>query len=211
MIKGVIVDFDMCIFDTHSIGERALDAVIEPLRRRWPDVLCAQVLATLWTTALEDVVVLYQIPDAVAEQMRRAHQMLTVPETACTYGDERYLRAIPAYRVLVTSGYQLWQEAKIRKTRVARLFDRVIIDAVDNPNTRKGKMRIFQELMDEHAWLPGEVMVVGDNPHSELRAGKELGMITVQTLRPTVEKEDGHHYYVHSLIELPRFFLEPQH
>ena len=85
---------------------------------------------------------------------------------------------------------------------IEELFDEIIIEANDDPLNRKGKKQIFQELMEKYGWLPWEIMVVGDNPYSELKAGKELGMITVQTLRPDVFSVDGFDHFVSGFSEI---------
>lgn len=209
MIKAVIFDLDMCIFDTRTLGEHILEPVLAPLHASsMPVEIQREIDHTLWTTSLEDCVQIFHIPNAVAELMRDAHRRLVVPETIRTFGDEEYIRQVHAYRALVTSGYRLWQERKIEQLGIADSFDEVIIDVIDDARLRKGKRVIFQELMARHGWRPKEVLVVGDNPHSELKAGKELGMITVQTLRPSVQKAEGCNYYIRSLRELLPLMLK---
>ncbi|MFM2331119.1 MAG: hypothetical protein RLZZ26_626 [Candidatus Parcubacteria bacterium] len=203
MIKAIIFDLDMCIFDTRTLGEGILDSVLAPLHASsMPEKIKSEIDRVLWTTSLEDIIPLFGIPEDVAGLMRAAHSKLVVPQTIRTFGDEDCIRHLPTYRALVTSGYRSWQEQKIKQLGVANLFDAVIIDVIDDAKTRKGKKRIFEDLMTQHTWRPGEVLVVGDNPHSELKAGKELGMVTVQTLRPTIRRVEGFDHYVHSLIEL---------
>lgn len=202
-VQGVIFDLDMCIFDTRTLGEHYLDPILKPLRESSvPKEKQTEIEYAFWTNNLEDTVRLFQIPNDVAESMRVAHRGLVVPEWVQTYGDEQCILSLPVYRVLVTSGYRVWQEGKIKRLEVARLFEEVIIDAIDNAELRIGKKAIFQDLMARHAWHPQDVLVVGDNPHSELKAGKELGMRTVQTLRPTIQRADGFDHYIHSLHEL---------
>ena len=48
----------------------------------------------------------------------------------------------------------------------------------------QGKLKLFQQLMRAHGFLPEEMLVVGDNPDSEIDAGNKLGMKTIQILRP---------------------------
>ena len=203
MIKAVIFDLDMCIFDTRTLGEHILDSVLAPLHTSSvPEEVQREIDRVLWTTSLEDTIQLFQIPREVAELMRDAHRQLVVPQTIRTFGDEHHIRDIQAYRVLVTSGYRLWQERKIEQLGITDLFKEVIVDVIDDAESRKNKKTIFQDLMNRHVWYPHEVLVVGDNPHSELKAGKELGMITVQTLRPTIKRASGFDHYVSSLCKL---------
>lgn len=203
-IKLAIFDFDLCIFDTHSLGEYILDPVIAPLlASRLTEDIKKQVVRELWSTSLEDCFVRYNLPDELRYEMRIAHQTLMVPDTIRTYGDEDEIAKLTIEKVLVTSGYHDWQTRKIERTGVAHLFADIIIDTIDDPTTRLGKRYIFVGLMEARGLRPHEILVIGDNPHSELKVGNELGMITVQTLRPRVERVDGFDHYVSSLAELP--------
>jgi FMN phosphatase YigB (HAD superfamily) len=203
MVKAIIFDLDMCILDTRTLGEHILDSVLAPLHESsMPEATQREIDRTLWTTSLEDCVELFKIPSAVAEKMRSAHRELVVSDDVKTFGDEDTLLDLPVYRILVTSGYREWQIRKIEKLGVARLFDEIIIDTIDDLATRKGKRVIFAELLARHGWEPQEVLVVGDNPHSELKAARALGIPTAQTLRPTVLKDPLADYHIESLNEL---------
>ncbi|MFQ3616473.1 MAG: HAD hydrolase-like protein [Cyanobacteriota bacterium] len=59
-----------------------------------------------------------------------------------------------------------------------------------------------QTILNAHCLSPAEVLVVGDNPDSELAAGNRLGICTVQTLRPGVEKSKLATHHIHTLGEL---------
>ena len=138
MIKAVIFDLDMCIFDTRTLGEHILDSVLAPLHTSSvPEEVLREIDRVLWTTSLEDTIQLFQIPREVAELMRDAHRQLVVPQTIRTFGDEHHIRDIQAYRVLVTSGYRLWQERKIEQLGITDLFKEVIVDVIDDAESRK--------------------------------------------------------------------------
>ncbi|MDB5030367.1 HAD hydrolase-like protein [Mucilaginibacter sp.] len=47
-----------------------------------------------------------------------------------------------------------------------------------------------------------QVWIVGDNPESEIAAGNELGMNTVQILRPGILESGKAHYTIQSFHEL---------
>jgi putative hydrolase of the HAD superfamily len=47
--------------------------------------------------------------------------------------------------------------------------------------------------------------VVGDNPDSEIAAGNQLGITTIQILRPGVPVSPAATHQVRSLTELSRF------
>jgi len=81
------------------------------------------------------------------------------------------------------------------------LFAEIRIDAIDEPGS-KGKAQHFEEILKSHSLKSEAVIVVGDNPDSEIAAGNRLGMKTVQVLRPGVLRGDNATLYIHSLNEL---------
>lgn len=201
--KAIFFDLDFCIFDTRSLGEQILDPVLKPLfDSDLPVELKETIAKTLWSTSLEDTITLFTLNSVLADAMRDAHRCLAVPDSACTYGDESALKELAVYRALITSGYQTWQEQKIAALGVADLFHEVIIDVIDDPATRRGKQAIFADLLTRHSWQPHEVLVVGDNPHSELKAARALGIQTAQTVRPMVDRDPLANYHITTLTEL---------
>ena len=65
----------------------------------------------------------------------------------------------------------------------------MLIDAIDAPPTGAGhgKQALFEQILAREGCTPRQMLVVGDNPLSELAAGRALGATTVQTVRPGVE------------------------
>ena len=74
-------------------------------------------------------------------------------------------------------------------------------DAIDEPN-RRGKHDFFQDMLSAHGLRPDEVLVVGDNPDSEIEAGNRLGMKTIQVLRPGVPPSERAARQIRGLMEL---------
>jgi putative hydrolase of the HAD superfamily len=119
------------------------------------------------------------------------------------YSDVRVLKELPVLRFLVTSGFRRLQESKIDALGFRDLFTGAFVDAIDEPD-RKGKHGLFAEIMKQHELKPDEVLVVGDNPDSEIAAGNKLGTPTVQILRPRVPRGRTATHYIEGLHELKR-------
>ena len=208
MVKAVIFDLDMCILDTHTLTGPFFQPVLSVLYNSGlSPKLKEDIRHQLWITSLEDAVEIFSIPEDIAERMRVAYRQIKVPDGIKTFGDEEFIRDLPVIKILVTTGYKRFQETKIEKLGIANLFDEVIIDALDYREKRKGKRRIFEELLVKNGWSKDEVLVVGDNPRSELGAAKSLGIKTVQTLRPTIEKWPEADYHISSFSELVNIIL----
>ncbi|MBI2064543.1 MAG: HAD family hydrolase [Candidatus Yanofskybacteria bacterium] len=203
MIKAMIFDLDMCILDTHTLAGSFFQPVLDALySSELPQDVKEKIQYQLWTTSLDDTMEMFSVSEDIAERMREAYRGIEVPDGIKTFGDEEFIRGLPVSKILVTTGYIKFQQTKIEKIGVADLFDEIIIDSLDYKEKRRGKKRIFEELLVKNGWNKDEVLVVGDNPRSELGAAKSLGIRTVQTLRPTIEKWEGADYHICSFNEL---------
>ena len=203
MIKAIIFDLDMCILNTHTLTGPFFQPVLDALyNSSLSPELKEKINYQLWTTSLDDVIEVFSIPEDIAERMREAYRHIEVPDGIKTFGDEGFIRDLPVKKILVTTGYRKFQETKIEKLGIADLFDKIIIDALDYRDKRKGKKKIFAEILIKNDWKASEVLVVGDNPMSELGAAKSLGIPTVQTVRPTIEKWIEADYHINSFSEL---------
>ncbi len=205
MIKAIIFDLDNCILDTHSLGEAILAPVLAPLcASALPEKMKDGMASALWDTAFEDAIAQNHVPDDVAELMRVECRKLTIPEDRKikSYGDEWCIQEFSVKKFLVTSGYRNFQNSKIAKLGIRTLFDQIIIDEMDDPSVRKKKKRIFEEILEENNFKKEEVLVVGDNPRSELRAAKDLGIKAIQTVRPGIQAWDEADHHIKSLSEL---------
>ncbi len=70
------------------------------------------------------------------------------------------------------------------------MFDEVVIDALDEPG-RRGKERVFADLLDRWGLDPDRAVAVGDDPDSELASARKLGLRAEQTVRPGIEPAPG--------------------
>src|SRR5262249_43611015 len=133
-----------------------------------------------------------------------AFSQIEVRQPMKGYGDLDALAEIPAELFLITSGFRRLQESKVRALGIAHLFTEVHIDAIEESRP-KGKLRIFKTILEVHGFSPKEVLVVGDNPDSEIAVGNQLGMTTIQILRAGVAASRSATHRIDSLAELKRF------
>ncbi|WP_437640756.1 HAD family hydrolase [Sorangium sp. So ce854] len=205
MIKAILFDLDNCLSPADEVGRELLEPVFAAIRRenrgRLSDEALEQAFSDCWRHAL----------DFVARAHGFSAEMLAAGWEACAhlevrapmrgYPDLGALAELPVLRFLVTSGFRRLQESKIRALGIERLFAGIQVDAIDEPD-RKGKQGIFEEILRAHRLDPGEALVVGDNPASEIEAGNRLGIRTVQILRAGVPRGDSATYTIHGLDEL---------
>ena len=211
MVKAVIFDLDNCLSPGREVPERIYQPGFDAIRAANDGHLSEEQLERAfedaWRLAIDDVGERHGFSDAMHEAAMKAFGEVMMDEPMRGYGDLHLLREIPTRRFLVTSGFRRLQESKIRALDVADLFDGIVIDAIDEPG-RRGKEGIFRDILREEGLAPEEVLVVGDNPDSELAAGERLGCRTIQILRPGVHRAERAWRYIHTLGDLVKILEE---
>lgn len=206
-VKGWIFDLDICLLDTARLGRETdfFAPVLDIVRSLpLPPEQRAHLRELLRVWPFEDIVREMALSDDLAGPVRQAYRQVEILPSMPIhdYGDTDVLADLSGTKILVTTGYQKLQSSKIACLGIAPLFSHVAIDLIDDPAVRRGKKAIFADFMAELCWLPEEVVVVGDNPASELAAGQALGAITVQTVRSGVVPWSGADYRITHLAEL---------
>jgi len=77
---------------------------------------------------------------------------------------------------LLTAGFETTQRQKVARLDIEALFVECVYVPLGNPG---GKEPALRALLTRHNWRPEHVVVVGDRPASDIRAGNALGCRTV--------------------------------
>ncbi len=202
--RALIFDLDNCLASSKEPGDDFFDPVFSAVRKAnegtVPEDRLGAAFHDFWFVAFDEVAERYGFTDAMLEAGRRAFLGLEVRTPMHGYGDLDELPRLGDRRFLVTSGFRRLQESKVRALGIAPLFEAVVIDAVDEPD-HPGKERVFADLIAERGLDRRGVVVVGDNPDSELAAARRLGLRAVQIVRQGVRPANGYDR-VHVLAEL---------
>jgi len=205
MAKAIIFDLDNCLSAADESSRQLLEPVFAAVRAANHGTLSDDALDRAFDECWRDAFDVVASRNAFSREMLEAGVKAAAQAEVMTplrgYPDLGALRGLPVMLFLVTSGFRRLQESKISALRIAQLFAEVHVDAIDEEN-RKGKRRIFEEILESHHLAPSDVLVVGDNPSSEIEAGNQLGITTVQILRPGVTRGDNAAYYIDELAEL---------
>jgi len=204
-MKAVIFDLDNCLCPADQIGPQVYEPAFAAIRLandgsvRESDLDAA--FSDMWLHAFDWVADRYTFTPAMfAAGWRHLSQAEVLTEIQ-GYDDLHLLSHVPAERFLVTTGFRRLQESKIVALDISKHFCMVIVDGIDDP-IRKGKRTLFQTIMASRGLTGSDVLIVGDNPESELAAGKSLGLRCVQTLRPGVVRSNCADFHVHGIKEL---------
>ena len=87
------------------------------------------------------------------------------------------LREIPCPKFLVTTGFTKLQNSKIDRLNIREDFEEIYI--IDPSLTSLSQRDIFKKILIKHKFKIDEVLVVGDDLNSEIKAAKSLGIDSV--------------------------------
>jgi FMN phosphatase YigB (HAD superfamily) len=205
MTRAIIFDLDSCLAAANEVGDQLFAPAFAAIRAAndgsVPEEMLRAAFAESWRVAFDAVADKYGFTEAMRAAGWQAFRQAEVTTPMSGYGDLAVLKELPVQRFLVTSGFRRLQESKVRALGFAEWFAATHIDAIDEPE-RKGKHGLFQDLLTTHCLRPDEVLVVGDNPDSEIEAGNRLAMETIQILRPGVPRSDKARAHINNLTEL---------
>jgi FMN phosphatase YigB (HAD superfamily) len=208
MHKVLIFDLDSCLAAADEAGEDLFVPAFKAIRLANDGNVSEEQLCSAfkdcWRFPFDFIAEKYSFSAAMREAGFTAFRKIEVHQPLGGYGDLAELAKLPAKLFLVTSGFPLLQESKVKALGIAHLFTAVHIDSIDE-GKGTGKFPVFEKILGEHGFRPDEVLVVGDNPDSEIAAGNRLGMVTIQILRPGVPPSPAATHRVRTLAELKGF------
>ena len=205
LVRAIIFDLDNCLAAANEPGEQLLEPVFTAVRDANDGALSEAELDAAfrdcWVHAFDFVAETHHFTAAMRAAGWDAFRRTEVRTPMRGYGDLALLPSLGERRFLVTSGFRRLQESKVRALGIETCFDAIVIDAIDEPG-RRGKERIFLEVMRQFRLDPSDILVVGDNAESELAAAARLGLCAAQVIRPGVTPADGVTVHVRNLAEL---------
>lgn len=204
-VRAVIFDLDNCLADPQEAGDHLLAPVFDAMRRAnhgsISEEAMERALSECWRHPLDVVAKKHGLSNEITAAGWQIFSQIEIEGPLRGYPDIGVLAEFTAKRFLVTSGFRKLQESKVRALGIDQLFTSIHIDAIDEA-TRPGKQKIFEDILDNQGLRPEEVLVVGDDPDSEIEIGNRLGIRTVQILRPGVEFNHKATHHIQHLDDL---------
>jgi putative hydrolase of the HAD superfamily len=211
MIRAVIFDLDNCLSAASEHGADLFAPVFAAVRQAnqgtLTDAALERAFDDCWHESFDVVAQRHGFSEEMLRAGSQAYAALEVREPMTGYDDLNILAELPAPLFLVTTGFRRLQASKIRALGINHLFSETHIDALDEAG-RRGKRLIFESILERHGFKADEVLVVGDNADSEIEAGRQLGMPTVQILRPGVSRSANAAQHVRGLAEIKQFVTD---
>ncbi|WDF54313.1 HAD family hydrolase [Mucilaginibacter sp. KACC 22063] len=179
MYKALILDLDNTIFKSKTISDDVF-AEIKTLMHEYRGNISNEQLDEIWDqlsrTPFQKIADNYPFKEGFKEKGIEILKETVYNGTATPYKDYELIQSIPLEKYLVTFGFVKLQNSKVDALGIRGDFKEVhIVDPELRPITKKD---IFQQIMDEHGYSKEDLLVIGDDPESEIKAAKELKIKT---------------------------------
>lgn len=176
--KAIILDLDNTIYPVSSIGNKlfaSLFRLIEESGEHTTDI--DAIKQEIMRKPFQWVAAQHQFSNALTKKGIELLLNLTYEGPIEPFSDYTCTKQLHCDKFLVTTGFLKLQQSKIRGMGIEQDFKEIHI--VDPATSHKTKKDVFADIIYRNAYQPAEVLVVGDDLQSEIKAAKELGIDTV--------------------------------
>lgn len=176
--KAVIFDLDNTIYPVASIAKRLfsdLYRLIETDGRYTGSV--EEIKQSIERKPFQVVAREFHFDEELTSNALALLADLEYVDAMAPFDDYPLTKAIDCLKFLVTTGFTKLQWSKIKQLELQADFEACYV--VDPASSQQTKKDVFAEIMEKYRLAPGELLVVGDDLHSEIKAGQELGIDTV--------------------------------
>ena len=176
--KAIIYDLDNTIYPVHSIAESLFKPFLE-LISEYPehDAYIGKIKDDMMRKPFQVVAAEHHFSDELINRTITLLQTMTYQGEIKYFDDYPEIKNINAERFLVTTGFYNLQYSKIHGMGIEDDFAEIHV--VDPLTSTKTKKDVFADIMERHHYKAEEVLVVGDDPESEIKAALALGIDTV--------------------------------
>ncbi|MDB5112673.1 MAG: family hydrolase [Mucilaginibacter sp.] len=179
MKKALIFDLDNTIYPVSSIADElfeSLFSVVEEYRDLLGNAELQNIKEEFTRRPYQEVADKYNFSKALKQKGLNHLQNITYNKPITTYEGYEEVKTLPHVKFLVTSGFTNLQNSKVKMLGIENDF--LEIHIVDPQIASLTKKDIFANILLKYNYSRNEVLVIGDDPESEIKAAKSLGIDT---------------------------------
>ena len=178
MKKAIIFDLDNTIYPVPQIGTKLFAPVFELIEQeghhnRDLEKIKDEVMRTPFQKVAKD----HHFSEDLISKSIDILKELAYNGAIEPFADFEYVRNLPVDKFLVTTGFTKMQQSKIDMLELAKDFKEIHI--IDPTTSKKVKKDVFADIIQRYEYDKEDVMVVGDDVNSEIKAAQELGVEAV--------------------------------
>jgi putative hydrolase of the HAD superfamily len=173
--KAIILDLDNTLYSVHSIGNELFAPLFELIIQQGNHTgQIESIKDQIMRKPFQVVAAEYGFGAELTRQGIALLKNLSYQGRIELFPDYAFVRDLPIDKFLVTTGFLKLQQSKVQGMKLAPDFKEIHI--VDPSTSDKTKKEVFADIIKRHGYSPKELVVVGDDPHSEIKAAQELGI-----------------------------------
>jgi len=204
--KAIIYDLDNTIYPVSSIGDKLFGPLFDLILQSGKhNNSMDSIKKAIMRTPFRVVAKRHNFSDELTEKAIALQEVMGYPDSIDTFEDYPEIKNIPGERFLVTTGFKNMQLSKIKQMGIENDFKEVHIV---NP-VASSKKEVFADILQRYNYKPEEVLVVGDDPESEIQAAKALGIPTVLYDKHNEQDANAATYKISHFSALKDIYLNP--
>lgn len=178
MIKAIIFDLDNTIYPVPQIGTKLFAPVFELIEQEGDhsgdlEKIKDEIMRTPFQKVAKD----HHFSEDLTRKCIEILKDLVYTGAIEPFADFEAVRRLPVDKFLVTAGFTKMQQSKVDKLELAKDFKEIHI--IDPTISKKVKKDVFADIIQRYEYDKEDVMVVGDDVNSEIKAAHELGVEAV--------------------------------
>jgi len=182
MKKALILDLDNTIYPVSSISENLFGALFDVLDQHAEIInvdeenTVDKIKGEMTRRPFQHIADDFNLNEDVRDKMVDMLRNIAYTQPMKPYDDYQHVRTIPLDKFLVTTGFSKLQWSKVKMLGIEDDFKQIhIVDPDINQLTKKD---IFANIMQAHNYEAVDLLVIGDDPESEIKAAKALDIDT---------------------------------
>jgi len=176
--RAIIFDLDNTIYPVSSIGEKLFKSLFQLIVENGEyngdfEKIKGEIMRRPFQFVADD----FSFSENLKSECLKLFLDLTYDEPMKPFDDYEYVRKLQGIKFLVTTGFTKLQNSKILQLNIEKDFLEIyIIDPIQSKLTKKD---IFLKLLIDYHLKVHEVLVIGDDLNSEIKAANDMGIDTI--------------------------------
>jgi putative hydrolase of the HAD superfamily len=176
MKKVLIFDLDDTLYPTKSVADEMYAGLYDLLKQHVSEDVVQHIREDILTTPFQTIADRYELDKELKEAGLQLCLDMDYSGPMETFEDYGLAMDNGAEKFLVTAGYTKLQKSKVRQLGIEKDFKEIII--ADPYKSHLNKADVFLQIIHKHHYALGDVLIIGDNPESEIAFAKELNLET---------------------------------
>lgn len=189
MKKAIIFDLDNTIYGVPTIGDNLFAPLFQFIRESGAhDEDFEAIKKDIMRRPFQVVAAAHHFSEALTQKGMQLLSNLYYTGPIEYFQDYEATRNIALNKYLVTTGFAQLQQSKIDGMNISGDFKEIHI--IDPATSAKTKRDVFADIIQRNGYTINDVLVVGDDLHSEIKAAQDLCIDVVVYDKYNLHPED---------------------